>query len=69
MFDDAATALGLLNYFLRAVHCGALPSGEIPGLTGLTLEELSMASFAEIFKGREKPAAGTGRLKTKGVRL
>jgi hypothetical protein len=62
MFDDAATAQGLLTYFLRAMHCGAIPSGDIPALTGLTLEELSTASFAEIFKDREKPSGGTGRL-------
>jgi uncharacterized protein DUF6986 len=69
VFDDAATAQGLLNYFLRAMHCGAIPSGEIPGLAGLTLEELSMASFAEIFKGRKKPAAGPAAFNPKGVRL
>ncbi len=28
-FDDAATALGLINYFLRAVNCGAIPESEI----------------------------------------
>ncbi|HEY4360658.1 MAG TPA: hypothetical protein VGN17_06800 [Bryobacteraceae bacterium] len=39
-FDDAATALGLLNYFLRAVNCGAIPESEIPELTGLSMESL-----------------------------
>jgi citrate lyase beta subunit len=40
-FDDAATARGLFNFFLRALHCGAISTEEIPALTGLTLEELT----------------------------
>lgn len=39
-FDDAATARGLINFFLRAAHCGAIPPGELPGLIGMTLDEL-----------------------------
>jgi len=30
MFDDAATGRGLLNYFERAVHCGAIGEEEVP---------------------------------------
>ncbi|HEY7334201.1 MAG TPA: hypothetical protein VH639_04895 [Bryobacteraceae bacterium] len=52
IFDDAATGQGLLNYFLRAVNCGAVAEGEIPDLTGLTLDELRCASFAKILEGR-----------------
>jgi citrate lyase beta subunit len=30
IFDDAATGRGLLNYFERAVRCGAIPEGDVP---------------------------------------
>jgi hypothetical protein len=56
-FDDAATAQGLLNFFLRAVHCGAVRAEEIPDLTGLTAEELNTGSFPAIFAGRRQPSA------------
>jgi citrate lyase beta subunit len=52
VFDDAATGQGLLNYFLRAINCGAIPASEGPNLTGLTLEELRSASFVRILSGR-----------------
>ncbi len=52
VFDDAATGQGLLNYFLRAINCGAIPEEDAPGLTGLTLEELRSASFVKILNGR-----------------
>ncbi len=52
VFDDAATGQGLLNYFVRAINCGAIPEADAPGLTGLTLEELRSASFARILNGR-----------------
>lgn len=52
VFDDAATGQGLLNYFLRAINCGAIPAEDAPGLTGLTLEELRSASFVKILNGR-----------------
>lgn len=41
VFDDAATGRGLLNYFERAVYCGAVPVRDVSGLTGLGLEELN----------------------------
>lgn len=50
VFDDAATGQGLLNYFLRAVSCGAIPEKDIPALTGLTLEQLRTESFAAILE-------------------
>jgi hypothetical protein len=50
VFDDAATGQGLLNYFLRAMSCGAIPESDIPALTGLTLEQLHSASFAKILE-------------------
>jgi citrate lyase beta subunit len=52
VFDDAATGQGLLNYFLRAINCGAIPEADAPALTGLTLEELRSASFVKILNGR-----------------
>ncbi len=50
VFDDAATGQGLLNYFLRAVSCGAIPESDVPALTGLTHEQLRTGSFAQILK-------------------
>ncbi len=38
VFDDAATAIGLMNYLRRAVSCGALTRGEILGRTGLEIQ-------------------------------
>jgi citrate lyase beta subunit len=57
VFDDAATGQGLLNYFLRALNCGAITEEEALA-TGLTLDELRSRSFVKIMKGRrERPAA------------
>ena len=53
VFDDAATGQGLLNYFLRAVNCGAINEKEAVELSGLTLPELQSASFVKILKGRQ----------------
>jgi citrate lyase beta subunit len=52
IFDDAAMVQGLLNYFLQAVHCGALPAGEVEAITGLTQEELRIGSFVKILARR-----------------
>lgn len=51
-FDDAASAQGLLNYFLRALNCGALTEAEIINTTGLSIDELRSASFAKIMANR-----------------
>jgi len=53
VFDDAATGQGLLNYFLRAVNCGAITEAEATTRTGLKLEELHSASFATILNNRK----------------
>ena len=53
VFDDAATGQGLLNYFLRAINCGAVNEDEARRLSGLTLEELHSASFVKILKARQ----------------
>jgi hypothetical protein len=42
----------MLNFFLRAIDCGALPVEDVPGLTGLSMEEVRSASFARIVAGR-----------------
>ncbi len=56
VFDDAATGQGLLNYFLRALNCGAIGLGEIEA-TGLTVAEVQTRSFAQILKGRRNRKA------------
>ncbi|HJX29206.1 MAG TPA: phosphoenolpyruvate kinase [Thermoanaerobaculia bacterium] len=52
VFDDAATGQGLLNYFLRAVNCGAITEEEALERSGLTLEELRGRSFVKILENR-----------------
>lgn len=54
IFDDAATGQGLLNFFLRAFHCGAITENEALEKSGLTLEELSGRSFVRILENRRK---------------
>ena len=51
VFDDAATGQGLLNYFLRALNCGAITEEEALA-SGLTIDELRSRSFVKILKGR-----------------
>jgi citrate lyase beta subunit len=53
IFDDAATGQGLLNYFLKALNCGAITENEALS-TGLTLEEIRSRSFYKILSGRRK---------------
>jgi citrate lyase beta subunit len=52
VFDDAATGQGLLNYFLRAMNCGAVTEEEAVALSGLSIIELRSRSFATILKNR-----------------
>jgi citrate lyase beta subunit len=54
VFDDAATGQGLLNFFLRAVHCGAISEEEALARSGLTLEELRGKSFGKILERRTR---------------
>lgn len=56
VFDDAATGQGLLNYFIRALNCGAITEHEALA-TGLTLDELRSRSFVKIMRGRRAAAA------------
>jgi citrate lyase beta subunit len=52
VFDDAATGQGLLNYFLRAMNCGAITEAEAIEKSGLSVEELRGRSFPAILKRR-----------------
>ena len=47
-FDDAASANGLLIFFLRGFNCGAITEAEITEKTGLSVDELKSASFMKI---------------------
>ena len=51
IFDDAATGQGLLNYFLKALNCGAISEAEAT-ITGLTIEEIRGRSFYKILQNR-----------------
>jgi citrate lyase beta subunit len=51
VFDDAATGQGLLNYFLRALNCGAIDLRDVER-TGLTPGEVELRSFAKILAAR-----------------
>jgi hypothetical protein len=57
VFDDAATGQGLLNFFFRAINCGALTEEEAVGMTGVTLEELRGRSFVRILEHRRGTVA------------
>lgn len=52
-FDDAATGQGLLNFFLRALNCGAISEEDLSA-TGLSGEELRTRSFVQILKARRR---------------
>ena len=51
IFDDAATGKGLLNFFLKAMNCGAISEKEATA-TGLTIEEIRSRSFYKILQNR-----------------
>ncbi|AKT42898.1 DUF6986 family protein [Chondromyces crocatus] len=57
VFDDVATGQALLNYFLRAVGCGAISEAEAESLSGLRAEELSTRQFARILDARRRGAS------------
>ncbi len=56
VFDDAATGQGLLNFFLRALNCGAITEDEIKA-TGLSLDEVRCKSFVKIVANRTQQVA------------
>ena len=53
IFDDAATGQGLLNFFLKAMNCGAITEEEAL-VTGLTPDEIRSRSFYKILEGRRE---------------
>src|SRR4051812_532471 len=55
VFDDAATGQGLLNYFLRAMNCGAITEAEAVEKSGCSMVELRSRSFVKILKARSQP--------------
>ena len=57
IFDDAATGQGLLNFFLKAMNCGAISEEEALA-TGLTIEEIRSRSFYKILQGRRGRTVG-----------
>lgn len=50
-FDDAASAQGLLNFFVNGINSGAFTEDEALQ-TGITLEELNGRSFQQIVENR-----------------
>lgn len=58
VFDDAASAQGLLNFFSRALTSGALTEAEVLKATNLTPAQLRSASFTEIMESRRRIVAG-----------
>lgn len=52
VFDDAATGQGLLNYFLKALNCGAITQEEAQA-TGLSVDEIQSRSFVKILENRK----------------
>ena len=57
VFDDAASGQGLLNYFLRALNCGAIELRDMEQ-TGLTAAEVELRSFAKILAARRARLGG-----------
>lgn len=53
IFDDAASANGLLNFFRQAINCGALEENEIKAVTDLSMEEILSYTFSEIVEKRK----------------
>ena len=52
-FDDAASALGLLNFFKRAIDCGAMSEQDVYKNTGLKYKDLNIAYFAALAERKE----------------
>src|SRR2546423_2610522 len=52
VFDDAATGQGLLNYFLRAINCGAISESEAVARPGPTLQDPPGKRFLAIRQRR-----------------
>ncbi len=59
VFDDAASAQGLLIFFTKGMGCRAFSGNEVRKLTGLTARELNSHSFQEIMDGRRAAKAAS----------
>jgi hypothetical protein len=53
IFDDAATGQGLLNFFLKAMNCGAIDEKDVTA-TGLSVDEIRTRSFYKILQERRR---------------
>ena len=60
VFDDAATGQGLLNFFFRAINCGAVLEDEAVAMTGVTLDVVRGRSFVRILQNRRAGVAPGG---------
>ena len=55
VFDDLASGLGLMNFFVRALHCGAITEEEAVKYSSLSLEQLiSPATLSSTFADQTK---------------
>jgi hypothetical protein len=52
VFDDAASAQGIVNFFRRGIDCGAFSAEEAETASGLTSDEIRRGSFLEIMNRR-----------------
>lgn len=57
--ENANPAQTTLNFFYRALDCGALTEHEVSEATGLTVEELRLGSFSEIMNRRQYRTAAS----------
>jgi hypothetical protein len=57
LFDDLASAEGLLNFFRRGVQCGAFSNKDVIRSVALTEDEFHSDSFFQIMEGRFTKAA------------
>jgi citrate lyase beta subunit len=60
VFDDAASGLGLLNHFVRALQCGACTEEDVRA-AGLTPDSLRSRSFAAIVAARREAGPPPGQ--------
>lgn len=54
VFDDAATAQGLINFFLKAYNCGAIRRQDITAM-GIRLQDLKSRRFPDIVANYKPP--------------
>lgn len=52
IFDDLASAEGLLNFFSQGIRCGAFSAEQAGAATGLNKEEIQTCSFVQIMEKR-----------------